>query len=363
MSERTPGEGHDPDHDPDTVDAGSRVDETDHDEPRGTAAAGSSSVAVLERRDDEPDRTPDDEVGVGDPERRRNVERIVSWVVVAACAVFVFWSLHPQLILQDTTPTGGDMGAHVWGPRFLADNLIPDLRLTGWTQDWYAGFPAYVFYMVVPSLMIVWVAAAPSPWLIPFALLALAALARWARDRVPAPWTDRLALAAPVAAGLALLSLVLVLVGAGPPSWLSSLVLLGLAAAAARAAVATEQRWARFLLWVGAAVVAVLAVPVPYNIAFKLVAVSGLVTLPIAAHVLARAATGALPGAAPMAALATLPFIYDRSFTILGGNGASTMAGEFAFSISLTFALLYLAVCSGASAPDATGRWARRCWP
>jgi hypothetical protein len=343
MSERTPGEGHVPDNDADPVDVGPRVDDADHDEPRGTTAAGSSSVAVLERRDDEPAGTRDDEEALGDPERRRNVERIVSWVVVAACAVFVFWSLHPQLILQNTTPTGGDMGAHVWGPRFLADNLIPDLRLTGWTQDWYAGFPAYVFYMVVPSLMIVWVAAAPSPWLIPFALLAVAALARWARDRAPAPWTARLALAAPVAAGLAVLSLVLVLVGAGPPSWISSLVLLGLAAAAARAAVAAEQDWARFLLWVGAAVIAVLAVPVPYNVAFKLVAVSGLVTLPIAAHVLARAARVPFP-AAPMAAIATLPFIYDRSFTILGGNGASTMAGEFAFSISLTFALLYLAV-------------------
>ncbi|CAB4697303.1 unannotated protein [freshwater metagenome] len=42
--------------------------------------------------------------------------------------------------------------------------------------------------------------------------------------------------------------------------------------------------------------------------------------------------------------MATLGFIYDKGFTILGGNGASTLAGEFAFSVSLTLAVLYLAV-------------------
>ncbi|MGB6059537.1 MAG: hypothetical protein WBF71_14865, partial [Microthrixaceae bacterium] len=65
--------------------------------------------------------------------------------------------------------------------------------------------------------------------------------------------------------------------------------------------------------------------------------------LPIAAYQLARAARAPFP-VAPIAAVASLGFIYDKGFTILGGNGASTMAGEFAFSISLTFALLYLAV-------------------
>ena len=53
------------------------------------------------------------------------------------------------------TPAGGDMGAHVWGPAFLRDHLLPDLRISGWTPDWYAGFPAYHFYMVVPPLLIV----------------------------------------------------------------------------------------------------------------------------------------------------------------------------------------------------------------
>ena len=37
-------------------------------------------------------------------------------------------------------------------------------------------------------------------------------------------------------------------------------------------------------------------------------------------------------------------YLFDRSFSIYGGNIASTLAGEFSFSISLTFALLFLGV-------------------
>ena len=64
-------------------------------------------------------------------------------------------NLRPWLWFTDTTPTGGDLGAHVWAPAYLRDVLIGELRLTGWTHDWYAGFPAFTFYMVVPSLLVV----------------------------------------------------------------------------------------------------------------------------------------------------------------------------------------------------------------
>src|SRR5690606_32719771 len=88
-------------------------------------------------------------------ERDRFVRRFVDAVVVAVCITFVFVNLHPGEILSPHVPAGGDMGAHVWGPACLRDHLLPDLRLSGWTPDWYAGFPAYQFYMVIPSLLIV----------------------------------------------------------------------------------------------------------------------------------------------------------------------------------------------------------------
>ena len=164
--------------------------------------------------------------------------------LVAGSVVFVFLQLQPRLLFADTTPAGGDMGAHVWGPAYMRDELLPRWRLTGWTPDWYAGFPAYQFYMLIPSLLIV---------------------------------------------------------------VLDVLLLL------------------------------------PYGVAFKLVTVMGLVSLPVAAWAMGRMVR--LPFPAPAAlAVATVPFIFDRSFSIYGGNAASTLAGEFSFSISLTFALLFLGV-------------------
>jgi hypothetical protein len=166
----------------------------------------------------------------------------VSFAVVTAAVLFVLSQIHPELLVTNTTPAGGDMGAHVWGPAYLRDHLLAEGRLTGWTPDWYAGFPAYQFYMVVPSLLIL-----------------------------------------------------------------------------------------------------ALDVVLPYGIAFKLVTVSGLLTLPVAAWAFGKLSGLRFPTPA-MLAVATVPFLFDRGFTIYGGNIPSTLAGEFAFSISLSLAVLYLGV-------------------
>ncbi|MDQ2679356.1 MAG: hypothetical protein M3Y51_11475, partial [Actinomycetota bacterium] len=127
-----------------------------------------------------------------DPRQRMEIEKWVGLLVAIACGIFVFVSLGPDLLLRNSTPTGGDMGAHVWGPKFLTDHLLPEFRVTGWTQDWYAGFPAYVFYMVVPSLLIVWLSVNPPVWLIPVLLVAIGGAAWWALQRVKAPWARML---------------------------------------------------------------------------------------------------------------------------------------------------------------------------
>ena len=41
-------------------------------------------------------------------------------------------------------------------------------------------------------------------------------------------------------------------------------------------------------------------------------------------------------------AAATLPFLFDYTFTIYGGNLFSTLAGEYSFSFSLSLAVLFL---------------------
>jgi hypothetical protein len=48
--------------------------------------------------------------------------RLAAIVVVGGATAFLLLTLHPELIVRNNTPTGGDMGAHVWGPAYLRDN-------------------------------------------------------------------------------------------------------------------------------------------------------------------------------------------------------------------------------------------------
>ena len=160
-------------------------------------------------------------------------------MVVASCVAVVAW-LEPGAVVSTSIPTGGDMGAHVWGPAFLRDELLPSGSLRGWTMEWYAGMPAMHFYMVLPYLMI-----------------------------------------------------------------------------------------------------AAVDVVLPYGVAFKLVAISGVVSMPAAAWLMGRLAGWAQPLRMLLPA-ALLLFVFDVNFTIYGGNAASTLAGEFAFSIALSATLVYL---------------------
>jgi hypothetical protein len=172
----------------------------------------------------------------------RSPETLVTLAVLATCTIFVFVQLQPSQLFKNTTPAGGDMGAHVWLPAFVKAHLIPNLRITGWAPDWYEGFPALTYYFPLPMFAIA---------------------------------------------------------------------------------------FASYLI--------------PYAIAFKLVTVVGLVSLPICAWAFGRLARMPFPGP-PCLAVGALAYLFGREFTIYGGNIASTMAGEFSFSISLSFALLFLGV-------------------
>ncbi len=175
----------------------------------------------------------------------RTVQFAVTAVTLIVTTVIMMNVVHlnplnmkADLIFDDNTPTGGDMGAHVWGPAFLRDHLLPHLQLSGWSMDWYAGFPMYRFYMVVPAL----------------AMVALDAI-------------------------------------------------------------------------------------LPYGVAFKLVAVAGLVMLPFCCWAFGRLARFRYP-LPELFAFAGLAFALDESFSIYGGNLKSTMAGEFSFSIALSLMIL-----------------------
>ncbi|MGA1321441.1 MAG: hypothetical protein ACO3Z0_06520 [Ilumatobacteraceae bacterium] len=168
----------------------------------------------------------------------RRTKLLLAGGLIFITTLMIFLTLQPSLIFRNNTPTGGDMGAHVYGPAYLRDHLLTSLRLSGWSNDWYSGLPIYRFYMVVPALFIV-----------------------------------------------------------------------------------------------------ALDILLPYGIALKLVAVAGLLALPLCTWLFARLARLAFPIPELLVVASTI-FLFDESFTIYGGNIASTMAGEFSFSISLAFAVL-----------------------
>ncbi len=207
---------------------------------------------------------------------------VAVFIAALLCSLFVLLQMRPDLLITSTTPSGGDMGAHVWGPAFMRDHLLTSGRLTGWTPDWYAGFPAYQYYMVVPALAILAVNAGFPIWLgVPLAAIALALAYRVAR-KYPAH---------------------------------------------------------KALVWSIAGLISVLLVGVSYGASFKIVSVAGLVGMPMAAYAAGRLTKSPDPIPAFMAFGVTI-FLFDTNFNIYGGNIASTLAGEFAFAISLCLGIL-----------------------
>ena len=153
---------------------------------------------------------------------------------------FIGANFHYPALLTANTPTGGDMGAHVLLPQYLRDNLLPSGRILGWSNDWYAGYPALYFYFPLPALVTV-----------------------------------------------------------------------------------------------------LLDVFLPYGVAFKLVAVAGLLALPAATYFLVRSMQFSRTVAA-VSAVTGSAFLFMESFSIFGANIKSTLAGEFSFSWSFALSLVYL---------------------
>lgn len=255
--------------------------------------------------------------------------------VVAACAGFVFWQLHPDLLLADTTPAGGDMGAHVWALGYLRDVLIPSGRLSGWTPDWYAGFPVFQFYMVVPFVAMVVLNAGVTGVASILPTLGSLGLSAQASGRQRGR---------PLAVGFGVFALVALAGGLWSGYGTGFRFIVG-GLCVAVAIVAGVRGTPRRRWWwaTAASVVALVGIGLPYGGAFKLVTISGVVAMPVSAYMFGRLARFPYPTPA-LLAVATLGFLFDKSFTIYGGNIASTMAGEFAFSISLALAIAFLGV-------------------
>lgn len=290
----------------------------------------------------------DEDTSTYETQGPRGMEWWLGFAIAVAASVFVAWNLRPGLWFTDTTPTGGDFGAHVWAPAYLRDHLLPQLRLTGWTHDWYAGFPAFRFYMVVTSLAVVALNAGFSIGVATWAYVAggIAAVASiwffW-RGHGGRLGARLLAcgiggLAVPAASALVLqtdetrLAVALIL-------WPATAGLV-----AHRLTLARSRTW-RATITTAAIVLAVLVLPMPYGVSLKLLLIAGSVAMPVAAWAMTRLA-GASNEAAGLAAVGACLFLFDSSFNIYGGNLLSTMAGEYAYSLAVAVALIFIGVAA-----------------
>ncbi len=82
---------------------------------------------------------------------------------------------------------------------------------------------------------------------------------------------------------------------------------------------------------------------VPYDVAFKLTTVAGTLSLPIALYYFSRSLRVGYLLSGLMSVM-SVAYLFDHSFTIDGGNIASTLAGEFSFSISLSLGFVAVAI-------------------
>lgn len=177
---------------------------------------------------------------IGTEQRSELVDKF--FVVVAL--VFVIWQVHPSLILSNTTTTGGDTGAHFIVPWMAEHQVFNHLRLTGWSNSWYDGFPLLGFYFPLPSIL-----------------------------------------------------------------------------------------------------VGILNIFITYNVAFKLITILG--TFLIIPGLFTLGKKFDLPRPLPLClSLVGVGYLFDTSYTIDGGNLASTLAGEYSFSLSLALGIYVVAIAA-----------------
>lgn len=73
-------------------------------------------------------------------------ERIIDLSVLLAVSLFLLYFFKPSLLLSKTITAGGDTASHYYPALYMSEHLIPEGKISGWAQGWFAGFPIFRFY-------------------------------------------------------------------------------------------------------------------------------------------------------------------------------------------------------------------------
>ncbi len=61
--------------------------------------------------------------------------------------------LRIDLVFENNTPTGGDMGAHIVAIDTFIKDFMPNFQINGWSNDWFGGYHLYYFYFPLPAIV------------------------------------------------------------------------------------------------------------------------------------------------------------------------------------------------------------------
>ncbi len=82
---------------------------------------------------------------------RQNLNSSISQKLFYLLILILF--LRVDLVFQNNTPTGGDMGAHIVAIDTFIKDFMPNFQINGWSNDWFGGYPLYYFYFPLPAII------------------------------------------------------------------------------------------------------------------------------------------------------------------------------------------------------------------
>ena len=81
----------------------------------------------------------------------KNINSDISQKLFYLIVLILF--LRIDLVFLNNTPTGGDMGAHIVAIDTFIKDFMPNFQISGWSNDWFAGYPLYYFYFPLPAII------------------------------------------------------------------------------------------------------------------------------------------------------------------------------------------------------------------
>lgn len=71
---------------------------------------------------------------------------MIEALVIILIWLYLLQYFKPDLLLLQSTISGGDTLSHYYPAEYMHDYLLPNLKIYGWNMGWYAGLPMFQYY-------------------------------------------------------------------------------------------------------------------------------------------------------------------------------------------------------------------------